>query len=71
MQVFCRSSVEERHLSVASSLGRLRGLYSAAYMAIMNVTGGAFGAVLVGLLTDHWLGAAHLRRPSLAALAPA
>ncbi len=40
--------------------GRLRGLYTAAYMAIMNVTGGAFGAVLVGLLTDHWLGAAHL-----------
>jgi MFS family permease len=40
--------------------GALRGIYTAAYMAIMNITGGAFGAVIVGVLTDRWLGAAHL-----------
>ena len=38
--------------------GRLRGLYTGVYMSVMNITGGAFGAVLVGLLTDHIFGPA-------------
>ena len=29
-------------------------------MGIMNITGGALGAVLVGLLTDHVVGAGSL-----------
>ena len=36
--------------------GRLRGLYTGVYMSVMNITGGAFGAVIVGLLTDHVFG---------------
>ena len=38
--------------------GQLRGLYTGIYMSVMNITGGAFGAVIVGLLTDHVFGAA-------------
>jgi MFS family permease len=40
--------------------GRLRGLYTGIYMSVMNITGGAFGAVLVGVLTDHVFGAAGI-----------
>ena len=39
------------------SPGPLRGLYTGIYMSVMNITGGAFGAVIVGLLTDHVFGA--------------
>jgi MFS family permease len=38
----------------------VRGAYTGFYMSIMNITGGAFGAVLVGMLADHLVGAAHL-----------
>lgn len=34
----------------------LRGLYTGLYMALVNLTGGAFGSVMVGLLTDHVYG---------------
>ena len=37
---------------------RLRGLHTGVYMSVMNITGGAFGAVLVGLLTDQMFGPA-------------
>jgi MFS family permease len=36
----------------------LRGVYTGFYMAIMNITGAAFGAVLVGVLTDNIFGSA-------------
>lgn len=38
----------------------LRGLYTGIYMSVMNITGGAFGAVLVGVLTDYVVGAAGI-----------
>ncbi|WP_374652270.1 MFS transporter [Rhizorhabdus sp.] len=38
----------------------LRGRYTGLYMALVNLTGGAFGSVLVGLLTDRLFGAARL-----------
>ena len=38
----------------------LRGLYTGLYMALVNLTGGAFGSVLVGLMTDHVYGAKGL-----------
>ena len=38
----------------------MRGLMIAAYMVLMNVTGGAFGTVLVGALSDHVYGPEHL-----------
>ncbi len=40
---------------------RMRGTGIGAYMVIMNVTGGAFGTVIVGMLCDHVFGAAGLR----------
>lgn len=43
-------------LIVAVVPGNLRGLYTGLYMALVNLTGGAFGSVLVGLLTDHVYG---------------
>ena len=38
--------------------GPLRGTFTGVYMAVMNITGAAFGAVLVGMLTDHIFGSA-------------
>ena len=38
----------------------LRGQYTGLYMALVNLTGGAFGSVLVGLLTDRLFGAERL-----------
>lgn len=38
----------------------LRGQYTGLYMALVNLTGGAFGSVLVGLLTDKLFGAERL-----------
>ena len=38
----------------------LRGFYTGLYMALVNLTGGAFGSVLVGLLTDHLYGTQRL-----------
>jgi MFS family permease len=35
----------------------LRGLFTGLYMALVNLTGGAFGSVLVGMMTDHVYGA--------------
>lgn len=43
-------------LIVAVVPANLRGLYTGLYMALVNLTGGAFGSVLVGLLTDHVYG---------------
>lgn len=40
---------------------RMRGFGIGAYMVIMNVTGGAFGTVIVGVMCDHVFGAAGLR----------
>jgi MFS family permease len=62
LSVFCQS------LSVASvysiialvAPSPIRGAYTGFYMSIMNITGGAFGAVLVGMLADHVVGTAHL-----------
>ena len=39
----------------------LRGLMTSVYMAAMNVTGGALGAVLVGLLSDLVFGPEQIR----------
>ncbi|MGK6320261.1 MFS transporter [Sphingomonas sp. DT-204] len=47
-------------LIVAAVPATLRGLYTGLYMALVNLTGGAFGSVLVGLLTDHVFGASGL-----------
>ncbi|AOH83305.1 hypothetical protein AWL63_04280 [Sphingomonas panacis] len=44
-------------LIVAVAPAGLRGLYTGFYMALVNLTGGAFGSVLVGLMTDHVFGA--------------
>jgi MFS family permease len=44
-------------LIVAVAPAGLRGLYTGLYMALVNLTGGAFGSVLVGLMTDHIFGA--------------
>ncbi|MGC6328077.1 MFS transporter [Rhizorhabdus sp. FW153] len=38
----------------------LRGRYTGLYMALVNLTGGAFGSVLVGLLTDTLFGTERL-----------
>lgn len=40
----------------------LRGFYTGLYMALVNLTGGAFGSVLVGMLADQLFGAEHLNR---------
>lgn len=47
-------------LIVAAVPAGLRGLYTGLYMALVNLTGGAFGSVLVGMLTDHVYGAKGL-----------
>lgn len=46
----------------------LRGTYTGFYMAIMNITGAAFGAMLVGMLTDNIFGTAGTNH-ALAAVA--
>jgi MFS family permease len=38
----------------------MRGLITALYVLVLNVTSGAFGAVLVGVMADHWFGAPHI-----------
>ncbi|WP_420606463.1 MFS transporter [Novosphingopyxis sp.] len=40
--------------------GTLRGLYTGVYMSVMNITGGAFGAVIVGVLADYVVGTERL-----------
>ena len=37
--------------------GNMRGLTSGIFIGVMNITGGAFGAVIVGMLTDYVFGA--------------
>ena len=39
----------------------MRGLMVSVYMVLMNITGGAFGATIVGLLSDHVFGEENLR----------
>ena len=39
----------------------MRGLTTSLYMAVMNITGGAFGAVIVGVLSDHVFGEDQIR----------
>lgn len=46
----------------------LRAIYTGLYMALVNITGGAFGSVIVGLITDHVTGTQFLNR-SLAIMA--
>lgn len=47
-------------LIVALVPPHLRAIYTGLYMALVNLTGGAFGSVMVGLITDHVVGAASL-----------
>lgn len=47
-------------LIVAVAPPRMRALFTGFYMALVNLTGGAFGSVLVGALTDNVLGAERL-----------
>ena len=37
--------------------GNMRGLTSGLFIGVMNITGGAFGAVIVGILSDYVFGA--------------
>jgi MFS family permease len=46
----------------------MRGVMTGIFMVLMNTTGGAFGAVVVGMLSDHVFGTQGIRY-SLAALA--
>lgn len=46
----------------------MRGLMTGTFMVLMNVTGGAFGAVVVGMLSDHVFGTDGIRY-SLASVA--
>ena len=41
--------------------GNMRGIMTGIYMILMNVTGGAFAPVFVGLLSDYLFGADHVR----------
>lgn len=43
-------------LLVAVVPQHLRGLYTGLYLALVNLTGGAFGSVFVGLFTDYIFG---------------
>lgn len=47
-------------LIVAVAPPRLRGIFTGLYMALVNLTGGAFGSVIVGAITDNVVGTAHL-----------
>lgn len=47
-------------LIVAVVPPRLRGIFTGLYMALVNLTGGAFGSVIVGAITDNVVGTAHL-----------
>jgi MFS family permease len=47
-------------LLVAVIPQHLRGLYTGLYLALVNLTGGAFGSVFVGLFTDHIFGSESL-----------
>jgi MFS family permease len=40
--------------------GAMRGLMTSLFLVLMNVTGGAFGAVLIGLLSDYVVGGENL-----------
>jgi MFS family permease len=40
--------------------GSLRGAMTGVYMVVMNASGGILGPLLVGWMTDHWLGAENL-----------
>lgn len=55
-------------LIVAIVPPHLRAVYTGLYMALVNITGGAFGSVMVGLITDHVTGTLFLNR-SLAIMA--
>lgn len=41
--------------------GAMRGLMVGVFLVLMNITGGAFGAVVMGLLSDHLFGPENLR----------
>ena len=60
--LFCSAMTVTAAYSIITSVvpAELRGMYTAAYMAVMNITGGAFGAVIVGLLTDYVVSASRL-----------
>lgn len=60
--LFCSAMTVTAAYSITTSVvpAELRGMYTAAYMAVMNITGGAFGAAIVGLLTDYVVSASRL-----------
>lgn len=62
LSVFCQSLIVVSVYAIITLVApaRLRGVFTGFYMCIMNITGGAFGAVLVGALADHAFGAARL-----------
>jgi hypothetical protein len=39
----------------------MRGVMTGVFMVLMNVTGGAFGAVVIGMLSDHVFGTEGIR----------
>ena len=69
VSLFCQALVIASVYGIIAAVapGPLRGVYTGFYMVIMNITGGAFGAVLVGILNDHVFGATAINR-SLALL---
>ena len=64
---FVSMSVSAMQTSIAFSTLALvtpsqsRGIVISAYMITMNLTGGAFGSVIIGLLSDHFFGSTNLR----------
>jgi MFS family permease len=64
VSLFCQALVVASVYGIIAAVapGPLRGSYTGFYMVIMNITGGAFGAVLVGILNDHVFGALAINR---------
>ncbi|MDP9090229.1 MAG: MFS transporter [Pseudomonadota bacterium] len=62
LSILCQSLVVASVYTIITKVApsALRGAYTGVYMCIMNITGGAFGAVLVGMLADRVVGAARL-----------
>lgn len=54
--VICISLVAIVHITP----GYMRGITSGIFIGVMNLTGGAFGAMIVGLLSDHVFGSENL-----------
>ncbi|RMF10989.1 MAG: MFS transporter [Alphaproteobacteria bacterium] len=61
--MFCWGAVISTSFSAVALVtpGNMRGIMTGFYMILMNVTGGAFGAVVVGLLSDYVFGPENVR----------